>query len=398
VDSGADEATAAELATLLRALEQGRSRTIGLTGASDFDYRELAPFFDHELNNIGDPDDEPAFDQHTKGMEREVVGFFADLFRAPADDRWGYVTNGGTEGNIYGLHVARGLHPGGLVYLSEAAHPSVRKAADLLGMRAVTVRAAGTGELDYDDLHRVLGRLRDRPAIVVANIGTTATEAVDDVGRIKGILRDLALPEHYVHSDAALAGVPLATLDGAPRFDLADGADSICVSGHKFIGSPFPCGVVVLRRSLRNRVARPVSQAGAPDPTISGSRNGHAALLLWYALRRHGVAGLRKRAEQARELAEYTVRRLTEIGWAAWRNPHAFTVMLETPPVELAARWSLPTFGGWTRVICMPGVTREQIDRFLADLTEARRVPAARTGSGQRTRTPSRRGVRVAAA
>jgi histidine decarboxylase len=397
VDSGADEATAAELATLLRALEQGRSRTIGFAGASDFDYRELAPFFDHELDNTGDPDVEPAFDNHTKGMEREVVGFFADLFRAPSQDRWGYVTNGGTEGNIYGLYAARGLYPDGLVYLSEAAHPGVRKAVDVLGMRAVTVRTTGTGELDYDDLHRVLGRLRDRPAIVVANIGTTVTEAVDDVGRIKGVLRELALPDHYVHSDAALAGVPLAVLDNPPRFDLADGADSICVSGHTFIGSPFPCGVVVLRRSLRNRIGPALGFAGPPDTTISGSRNGHAALLLWYALRRHGIAGLRKRAEQARDVAEYALRRLTEIGWAAWRNPYALTVMLKTPPGELAARWALATSEGWSRIICLPGVTREQIDRFVADLHETQRVGSLK-GSGQRTRAPRRRGVRAAAA
>jgi histidine decarboxylase len=304
------------------------------------------------------------------------------------------VTNGGTEGNTYGLYVARSLYPEGLVYLSEAAHYSVRKAVDLLGLRAVTVRTTDSGELDYDDLHRVMGRLRDRPAIVVANIGTTMTEAVDDVGRIKLVLRELALPDHYVHSDAALAGMPLAMLDDPPRFDLADGADSICVSGHKFIGAPFPCGVVVLRRSLRNRIGRTVAYTGSPDATISGSRNGHAALLLWYALRRHGLAGLRKRAEQARELAEYTLRRLTEIGWASWRNPNAFTVMLQTPPIELAARWMLATSDGWSHVICTPGMTTDQIDRFVADLHETQRVPTTR----KRERATARRGVRAAAA
>jgi histidine decarboxylase len=397
-----DDKTAAELATLLRALEQGRGRKVGFPGASDFDYRELAPFFDHELNNIGDPEVSPTFNHHTKCMEREVVDFFADLFRAPEDDRWGYVTTGGTEGNIYGLYVARSLYPDGLVYLSEAAHYSVRKAVHLLGMQSATIRVSETGELDYYDLRRVLDRLRDRPAIVVANIGTTMTEAVDDVGRIKWILREAALPDHYVHSDGALAGIPQALLEDSPRFDLADGADSICVSGHKFIGSPFPCGVVVTRRSLRNRVGRPVAYTGAPDTTISGSRNGHAALLLWYALRRHGIAGLRKRAEQAREVAEYALLRLTEIGWSAWRNPHAFTVMLKTPPAELASRWALATAEGWSHLICMPGVSREQVDEFVDDLREAIGVAAKRSGSAQREpaqREPAqRRRVRAAAA
>jgi histidine decarboxylase len=397
VDSDVDDGTERELATLLRALEQGRTRRIGLLTAGDFDYRELAPFFEHELNNAGDPEDATSVSQHTKGMEREVVGFFADLFRAPGEDRWGYVTTGGTEGNTYGLYVARSLYPDGLVYLSEAAHPSVRKAADLLGLRVVTVRTTDTGELDYDDLRRAVDPLRDRPAIVVASIGTAMTEAVDDVGHIKRVLGELALPDHYVHSDAALAGLPLALLGDPRRFDLADGADSICVSGHKFIGTPFPCGVVVTRRSLRNRIGRAVAYAGTPDTTIGGSRNGHAALLLWYALRRYGVAGLRQRAEQAREVAEYALRRLTEIGWPAWRNPHAFTVMLKTPPAEFAARWMLASVRGWSHLVCLPGVTPDQVDRFVTELHDAVRVPAKRSGPAGRE-PAGRPRVRAAAA
>jgi glutamate/tyrosine decarboxylase-like PLP-dependent enzyme len=60
---------------------------------------------------------------------------------------------------------------------------------DLLAMRAITVRTGSTGEMDYGDLRRVLGQHRDRAAIVVANIGSTMTEAVDDTARIKALTR-----------------------------------------------------------------------------------------------------------------------------------------------------------------------------------------------------------------
>ena len=50
------------------------------------------------------------------------------------------------------------------------------------------MRATNSGELDYEDLGEALSKHRDRAAIVVANIGTTMTEAVDDVGRIKAVL------------------------------------------------------------------------------------------------------------------------------------------------------------------------------------------------------------------
>ena len=109
--TGGDEATAAELSALLRALEQGRRRKTGFARGGEFDYRPLTPFFGHGLNSVGDPDLDSTIDHHTRAMEGEVVDFFADLFRAPVDDRWGYVTSGPAEGNIYGLYAARVIYP-----------------------------------------------------------------------------------------------------------------------------------------------------------------------------------------------------------------------------------------------------------------------------------------------
>jgi histidine decarboxylase len=388
VTSGADEATEAELAALLRALEQGRGRTVGFLGASALDYAPLAPFFDHGLNDFGNPELGSVINHHTRSMEREVVGFFADLFRAPADDRWGYVTSGPDEGTLFGLYAARLRYPDGLVYLSESAHPSVYRALDLLGMRSVTIRSRETGELDYADLRRMVDGRRTHPAIVVATAGTARTGAVDDVRQIRAVLTELAMARSFVHTDAALAGIPHALLDEHPRFDLAEGADSINVSGQEFIGTPFPCGAVVLRRSLRDWITR-AEATDTGDTAIGGTRNGHAALLLWYALRRLGRTGLRQRAEQTVALAEYLAHQLTEIGWSAWRNPNAFTVLLKAPPTELANRWRLSIVDGWSRVVCLPGVTRDQLDRFVTDLHETTKPRMAAQRTRLRPRIPA---------
>ena len=392
-----------ELDAMLRQFAEDRQVHIGFPGAMDFDYGELMPFFGYLLNNVGDPEISSMYRSHTKHLEREVVAFFADLFRAPADDRWGYVTTGGTESNLYALYLARSRFPDAPVYCSEATHYSIHKAADLLALRLVTIRSTDRGEMDYDELGRSLAANRDVPAIVVANIGTTMTEAVDDVGRIRSVLHEQRIRRHHVHSDAALSGVPLALLDSRPRFDLADGADSITISGHKFVGAPFPCGVVVTRRSLKESLGRPISYTGSPDTTISGSRSGHAPLMLWYAINRFGLGGFRRRADQARELAAYTTRRLAEVGWEAWRNPHALTVVLKTPSAQLARRWMLATGDdGWSHIICMPGVTSDHIDRFVAELAAAEGLPPPATSGPWRTppssvvprqRTRGRRGA-----
>ena len=362
-----------ELDALRQRLDDDRRTNIGFPGSVDFDYGPLLPFFGYLLNNVGDPFVDCVGRAHTKHIERDVVDFFADLFRAPLDDRWGYVTSGGTDGNDFGLHLARRLHPDGMVYFSAAAHYSVPKLVDRLQMPAIALRCTAAGEMDYDDLRVAVGQHRHRPAIVVATVGTTMTEAVDDVGAVRRVLHELAVRESYVHADAALTGIPLALLppDRRPRFDLADGADSIAVSGHKFVGSPFPCGVALTRRSLRARVGRRVDYIGSVDATIGGSRSGHAPLVLWYAVRQHGLDGLRVRAERSRELAEYAVSRLAGIGVPAWRHPYAFTVVLPTPPVVVTDRWALASAGGISHLICMPGVTRGQLDAFVSDLAAA---------------------------
>lgn len=364
------ETVAGVLAELREHLATDRATNIGFPSTFDFDYTPLWPFLNQLLNNVGDPYLPSAFPANTKHLEREVVEWFGDLLHAPADDRWGYVTTGGSEGTEYGLLLARTLYPDAVTYYSDHAHYSVPKILAKLRMPAVAISARGDGSLDVDDLHDAIRQRREHPAIVLATIGTTMTEAIDDLTGIRDVLNRLAIRRAWVHADAALSGLPLALLprEQRPPFDLADGADSISVSGHKFLGSPFPCGIVLTRRSARDRVGSTVDYIATRDTTIGGSRSGHAPLLLWYAIRTHGVDGLRLRATEARRIAAHAERRLHDIDWYARRHPHAFTVVLKTPPEAVALRWRLATSGQLSHLICMPGITEQQIDAFVTDL------------------------------
>ena len=232
------------LAGLRVRLDADRATNIGFPSTFGLDIRPLWPFFNDLLNNVGDPYGTSAFPAHTKALERDVIDTFATLLRAPQDDRWGYVTTGGSEGIDYGLHLAGTLLPDAILYYSQAAHHCVPKLAHRLRMRSIVVRVGEDGAMDLGDLRVALRAHRQHPAIIVATIGTTMTEAVDDVTAIRHILSDVPITRAYIHADAALSGLPLALLPPQPRvgFDLADGADSISVSGHKFLGTPFPTG------------------------------------------------------------------------------------------------------------------------------------------------------------
>ncbi|RAJ79340.1 histidine decarboxylase [Chitinophaga dinghuensis] len=360
-----------KLEALLASVGAGTANFLGYPVAKEFDYSALMPFLQYPLNNLGDPFIPSTYSVGTRELEKEVVEFFARLFRAPASDWWGYVTNGGSEGNLYALYLARELYPKGMVYYSGATHYSVQKNLHLLNMPSIVIRTQENGEMDYDDLENMISMHRHLPAIVLANIGTTMTEARDDVKRIKHILNRMAIRQHYIHADGALSGSYSAFLEDRPAFDFADGANSIAISGHKFIGSPIPCGVVVAQKSYRDRIARSVAYIGTLDTTITGSRNGHSPLFLWYAVKSMGMEGLAARAHQALEIAAYAEEQLQAIGIPAWRNKDTLTVVFPEPEEHIRRKWQLASENGWSHIICMPGVTRALIDSFIAEMAAA---------------------------
>ncbi|WP_310594789.1 histidine decarboxylase [Flavobacterium sp.] len=342
--------------------------SIGYPISKDFDFSEVMPFLKYPINNVGDPFENSINKVKTHELEREVVGFFAKLFRADPNDYWGYVTNGGSESNLYGLYLARELYPKGMVYYSESTHYSIRKNIHLLNIPSIVIRSQENGEIDYTDLENTLRINRDKPAIILANFGTTMKEAKDDVSKIKTILRSLAIQDSYIHCDGALSGSYGPFIEPRVPFDFMDGADSISISGHKFIGSPIPSGVIITKRSNRDRIAKGISYIGSLDTTITGSRNGHCPLFLWYALKKMGVEGLRQRFQNSLEVAAYCETRLNEIGIPAWRNPNAITVVFPKVADTIIAKWQLATQETISHIICMPSVTKNQIDELISDI------------------------------
>jgi len=241
---------------------------------------------------------------------------------------------------------------------------------DELMMPLVVISTDPDGAMDTHDLAGELARRRDRPAIIVAVAGTTITEAVDDVPAIVAACDRLAISRRLVHVDAALSGLPLALapVAGVPRFDFTvRGVSSINLSGHKFLSTLEPTGVLLYAQPPHAALAGRVTYTGTSDVTISGSRSGHLVLRLYSALFQHGSDGHRQRALRCRELAAYACQQLNTIGVPAKRLPHAFTVTFPSPPEELAqVGWVLGGDDHCGHLICMPHITRQQVDDFVA--------------------------------
>jgi histidine decarboxylase len=370
--------TDAELRSRLRGVADAARahRAIGFPTAIDLDdgwdmiTAALGPGM---INNIGDPWTTGLETRNTKPLERDTIDWLLTIMRADTTDWWGYVTGGSTEGNLHGAWMARARWPDAVLYHSDAAHTSIRKAATLLGLDAVVVPTQTSGAIDPAELARLA--VTERPAILMLTAGTTMTEAVDDLDAAHRTLLAAGVARIHTHVDAALAGIPLALSDEPPAAVSLDHSrvDSLCVSGHKFLGIRTPCGVLVARRAHVDRVRAELPYAADSDATITGSRSGHTAAALWWAMQRHGVEGHRRRAEQARMVARYAVLALRRHGIEAWRNPGAFTVAFKAPPDDVVRRWSLATQDGWSHLIAMPGVTRDVVEEFAADMAAALR-------------------------
>ena len=360
----------ARLDALYQNLSENSQHFLGYPCANDLDYANLFRFLQFPINNVGDPFQDSTYRLATREIEQEVVHFFADLFQAPKDDYWGYVTNGGTEGNLYGLYLARELYPNGVVYFSEETHYSVAKNVHFLGLRHIMIRTLENGEIDYEDLKESIKLHRDVPAIIFANIGTTMKEAKDDIRQIQKILDDLVIQQRYIHCDGALCGPFAQFLNPRPAFDFVDGADSIAISGHKFIGSPLPCGVVIAKKRYVDRIGRSIGYIGSMDTTITGSRNAFTPLLLWQAIKQLGKDGLKTRLESCQAVAAYTVETMNAKGIHAWRNPGALTVVIPKVSEFVKNKWQLATQDDHSHVITMPGVTTAHIDALIADIAK----------------------------
>ena len=344
---------------------------IGYPNCQLLDFENLSPFLNLTINNVGDP-----FvgnnGMNTFTQEKELIEFFGNLLKLEQDDLWGYVTNGGTEGNLFGLYLAREQFPDGVVFFSDESHYSLKKIVKILGLKCCVIPSQPNGEIDYSELDRAIKSLRHYPVILSANLGTTMKGAIDDIKKLQWVLQKNHISRSYLHCDGALFGIMLPLMDGAFKVDFSCGIDSIAISGHKFLGSPIPCGVVLTRKSKIQLIKNAVDYINSFDTTVSGSRDGFSVLILWQVIKKLGVQGLSDRLSDCMKMTDYTLKVLRQISWPAWCNPNSNIVVIKKPPAPLIKKWHLASEDNISHVILMPGIDRETIDCFVQDLKKVK--------------------------
>ncbi len=353
---------------------------LGYPESADFDYTNLERFMRFSINNCGDWGEYCNYLLNSFEFEKEVMEYFASLFKIPFAESWGYITNGGTESNMFGCYLGREIFPDGTLYYSKDTHYSVAKIVKLLRIKSSVVESLPNGEVDYDDLLNKIARDNEKHPIIFANVGTTVRGAIDDIALIQQRLKEAGFKreDYYLHADAALSGMILPFVDEPQAYSFADGIDSIGVSGHKMIGSPIPCGIVVAKKKNVDRISVEIDYISAHDKTISGSRNGHTPLMMWEAVRSHSHESWVRRIERCLNLAEYAVERFQKAGINAWRNRNSITVVFPCPSEAVWKKHCLATSGDIAHLIVTAHhLDSSQIDRLIDDVIADRQLNAA---------------------
>ncbi|KAK2404437.1 serine decarboxylase [Trifolium repens] len=326
----------AQITRYVDTITKNNLRNLGYPTNQDFNYDALAPLMVHfHLNNAGDPFLGSSFSLNSMTFEVCVLDWFAKLWEIEKNEYWGYVTSGGTEGNLHGILVGREKFPDGILYTSEDSHYSIPKIARMYRMQCVEVGSLISGEIDCVELEASLLANKDKPAIINLNIGTTLKGAIDDIDLVIetlykcGFTRD----RFYIHCDGALFGIMLPFIDQAPRISFKKPIDSVAISGHKFLGCPSPCGVLITRLKYIDALSRECGIIASRDATITGSRSGHSPILMCIIV--------------------------------VFERPH---------DDQFTRRWNLASNENIAHVVVLKHVTTEILDTFVSEFVQKRLI------------------------
>ncbi|MEK7215954.1 MAG: pyridoxal-dependent decarboxylase, partial [Chloroflexota bacterium] len=300
----------------------------------------------------------------------EVVTDWVRQMAGLSPDWSGVIQDTASTSTLVALLCARerstgyGLSRGGLqseprplvVYCTAHSHSSVGKAALLAGFGAGnlhTVAHDAAYAMDPAALDRAMaedtagGRT---PCAVVATTGTTTTTALDPIGPIVASTRRHSA---WVHVDAALAGSAMILPECRWMWDGVEGADSLVLNAHKWLGAVFDCSLYYVRdpqHLVRVMSTNPSYLQSAADAEVKNLRDWgiplgrrFRALKLWFLLREQGVEALQRRLRRDIDNAQWLVRQVDAT--PAWR-------VLAPVPLQTVCVRHQP-----------PGVTGEALNR-----------------------------------
>ncbi len=251
-----------------------------------------------------------------------------------------------------------------VVYASAHAHSSVDKAALLAGFGRDNIRLVAHDE-SYAMHPGSLVELVERdaregkvPCAIVATTGTTTTTAIDPLAPVADIARSHRI---WLHVDAAMAGSAMILPECRWMWKGIEGADSLVINAHKWLGAAFDCSLYYVRdpeNLVRVMSTNPSYLRSPADDQVKNLRDWglplgrrFRALKLWCLIREQGVSALRSRLRRDLENARWLEAQVSAA-------PH-WRVLAQVPLQTVCVRHE------------PPGIDGEALDRHTLAWVEA---------------------------
>lgn len=265
----------------------------------------------------------------------EVVAgrWVCDLLDLPRESAVGFST-GATMANFTCLAAARGevlrragwdVDRQGLfgapeirVVIGDEAHATVFAGLQYLGLgreRVIRVPTDDQGAIRVDAFERIVTG-GTGPLIVVMQAGQINTGAFDPFAQVVPMARRVGA---WVHVDGAFGLWARATARHRGLTEGVDGADSWATDGHKWLQTPYDCGLAIVRDEVALRRAMTMAAAYLPEagaderdpsqfvPELSRRARGFAT---WAVIRSLGRAGIAEMVERHCRVARLMAERL----------------------------------------------------------------------------------------
>ena len=332
-------------------------------------------------NNVGDPFDveHEHFKASTHQFEREVILKTGALYGFDEDDVWGLVTFSGTDGNNHGIYFGSnylanktGERP--VVYVSDAAHYSSNRLADLQGLELRLIPSDVHGRMIPEEFEKAI--VPEKPALVVYAIGTTFKGGVDDMPTLNAILDKFPGMTVYRHLDAALFGGYIPYTEYGDFLNRkVNPFDSIAISGHKFFGMDEPAGFFITTKEVRDSQNRyNVPYLNGDMPMINCSRSAMSPLKLWWILEHTTKEEYIEQTKTMFESANWLEDELEKMGWPVWLEEMSNTVYFRRPSDAIMEKYELAPDhddrlgGDLAHIVVMQHANRELLQEFINDL------------------------------
>lgn len=306
-------------------------------------------------------------------LEEEVIEIIGKLFSNP--EAGGYITSGGTEGNIFSLWLARKVKEGNKVIAPRSVHYSIDKACDLQKLELVHTNLDDRYKAEVEDIKENLDR---KTLAIVATAGTSALGKVDPIPAIAEIASDANC---FLHIDGSFGGFLLPFVKDPPNWNFEiDHVSSISADPHKMGLAPIPTGAMLVQEEKwLELLERDISCLSEKSFTLLGSRPGGSIAAIWAALKSLGVQGYQNIAKKCMKLTAQLVKGIQridglklitepELNLVAFRSISTNTSKIKT---LLRERGWLVGLNDWPksiRTIIMPHHSEKHVNSFLSDL------------------------------